>query len=331
MKSLKNRILDLLRYSDNLFDILSSLDESIHLVAQALRELDEEGLIRVSGGKIQVKVRPKAEEEVQSTAWSSKHKITSDVLLERFVDLVKDRPSPVTEFDQGYVTPLSVVKRVSLLRSRDDLYNSRVLVLGDDDLTSIALSLTAEPKEIVVAEIDARLVEFINKIWHDLDSKKASASPVRAILYDVRKPLPSELRRSFSVCVTDPLETYNGFSLFIKRAADALRGPGDVLLFGLTDLECPIEKWHRFQQMLLKIGFVIKDIIRDSQRYLLGDNDFVFKEYPSLKKYKPASSYEGLWYHSSLVRAQAAKELDTDWISVKQGANIYVDPPSEAG
>ncbi|QUL98045.1 MAG: bis-aminopropyl spermidine synthase family protein [Candidatus Fermentithermobacillus carboniphilus] len=341
MQELKYKILKLLQTSDNIFDLLSQLNEYIGTVEQALSELKEQGLIAVSEGKIHARggltggldqdSRP---ETANPTMYSEpacppQESDVPRLLIHEYLELAKDRPRPVTEYDQGYVTPESVMARVSILDSRGDLDDSRVFVLGDDDLTSLALALTGKPREIVVAEIDPRLVEFINSSGQKMKSLAGHAvSPVLAVPYDVRRPLPPDLTRKFSVCVTDPLETRSGFPLFLRRAAEALSDAGSTLLFALTDLECPPERWHEFQTILLRTGFVLKDLLKDCQRYVLPDNDFVFREYPGLREFKPKRPYEGSWYHASLVRAIAVRQPDPSWIVTEGESDIYMDRES---
>ncbi|HID47638.1 MAG TPA: putative methyltransferase, partial [Methanococcaceae archaeon] len=89
-------------------------------------------------------------------------------LLERFKEIVKNRPEPKHEFDQAYVTPETTVARVIFMHTRGDLENKEVFVLGDDDLTSIALMLSGLPKRIAVLDIDDRLTRFIEKTAEEI-------------------------------------------------------------------------------------------------------------------------------------------------------------------
>jgi len=60
---------------------------------------------------------------------------------------------------------------------------------------------------------------------------------ISAELYDVQNPFGEELRRSFDVFITDPVETIDGITLFLSRCVEGLRGEDSTGYFGLTHLE----------------------------------------------------------------------------------------------
>jgi len=55
------------------------------------------------------------------------------------------------------------IRRVTLIHRFGDLENKDILIVGDDDLTSLALGITGLPRKVKVLEVDKRLVEYINK------------------------------------------------------------------------------------------------------------------------------------------------------------------------
>jgi predicted methyltransferase len=63
----------------------------------------------------------------------------------------------------------------------------------------------------VVFEIDARLVEFLT------EQAQRARWPLRAYVHDLRQPIPDEFLGKFDVFVTDPLETVEGFWLFVEQ------------------------------------------------------------------------------------------------------------------
>jgi len=341
VKNIKDKIMDLLsRRSCTVFHLLSGIDESIGDVADCLSSLLKEGLIAVSCGQISVAQRDTDDSQVGAGSSEQRdHARDKDglkgrnqkprdwsELLPLFKDLTARRPAPLTDYDQGYVTPESVMRRIVLLDERQDLDGARVLLLGDDDLTSVALALTGKPLEIVALDIDTRLLDFINDVKTRLsDLGFSPGSKLRTIRHDLRHELPVDLRRNFTVVVSDPLETRNGFAVFMRRALEALSGPGSTLLLGLTDLECSREKWRAFQMMLLKAGFVIRDIVRDCQQYVLPDDTFIFREYPPLSTFRCSDNAGVLWYHSSLVRLTAVKAPDPSALEIDPDADIYLD------
>lgn len=128
------------------------------------------------------------------------------------------RSAPKAQYDQLYATRHTMEERVRLLREHGDLHGRDVLLIGDDDLLSIAIEdlipKTWRPARITVVDIDRTLLEAISDV---------SRGRVRTMEYDVRKPLPKKLRERFDVVFMDPPYTVAGQQAFLKRATQALR------------------------------------------------------------------------------------------------------------
>lgn len=187
-----------------------------------------------------------------------------DEVLAAFRRLTADRPAATPEFDQGCVTSEVSVLRVALMAERGDLAGRDLLLVGDDDLTSLAAALSGLPRRVLVLEVDPRLVDFVNEA-----ARRQGWRHVAAERYDVREPLPPDLRGRFDAFFTDPVETVPGFLLFLSRCAEALRGPGAAGYFGLSALESSRAKWRRLQRGLLSMGFAITDALPAFQEYAL--------------------------------------------------------------
>ncbi len=95
--------------------------------------------------------------------------------------------------------------------------NGRIFVVGDDDLFSIAASLTGMPEKVVVVDIDERLINFINRMADEYSLS------VEAFVYDVQQAFPDEFKKKFDVFVTDPVETIPGLKLFLSRGVSSLK------------------------------------------------------------------------------------------------------------
>jgi predicted methyltransferase len=221
-------------------------------------------------------------------------------VLRRFSRIAATMPRATTMFFQEPMLPEDVVARVRFLWERGDLFQRDILVLGDDDLFSIAAGLTGLPRRIVVGEIDERLVRFLDQV------AAREQLPLEVFQYDVAEPLPPRLRRQFDVFVMDPVETITGFSAWLSRGLAAVGHPG-AIYFGLTELECPPKIWQRFEQLIVGSGLVITDIIRDFSRYQnvsLADPEKWTRCKLVQKAPFPAEPAESLyWYRSSFVRA----------------------------
>ncbi len=183
----------------------------------------------------------------------------------QFSEIARERPVPVQEYDQAYVTPETTVARVLFLDERGDLRRRRILVMGaEDDLTGLAIAMTGLPREVLILDIDERLIEF-DRRWIE----KLGLKHVRAEVFDLRNPFPDEWLGHFDVFITDPPETPLAFKAFIGRGIRALRGPGSVGYFGLTLQDSSLERWQTLQRYLLdEWSTVITDIIQDFNEYV---------------------------------------------------------------
>jgi predicted methyltransferase len=211
--------------------------------------------------------------------------------------------------------------------ARGDLEGQKIIILGDDDLTSIALALTGLPKEISVLEIDERILNFINQVakdrrWHHLKAYK----------YDVRDSFPAHLSGQYDTFFTDPVETLPGLKLFLSRCAEALKGKESAGYLGLTHLEASRQKWYSIQKMFLEMGFVITELIYNFHSYDLERTTFIKRNYPVIE----ASPFdldipEVNWYTSNLIRLEAVQEpRPLTRGNVHLGSELYFDDEAYA-
>lgn len=243
-------------------------------------------------------------------------------LLEKFEGLVKFRPKAIPEYDQGYIRPKDTIARVFLMYQLGDIQGKDILLLGDDDLTSLALLLTQWPRRVTVLEIDERILEFIDKI-----KTKEGWNNVDLIHYDVGETIPNKIERKFDVFFTDPVETIVGIRLFLSRCVSTLKGIEGVGYFGLTHLEASRKKWHIIQQDILDMGFVITDIIRNFQTYLLNKEDILNSGLMVVENAPISVNCPDIdFYTSNLFRIYAIKApqpLFRDKVDL--GRNLYYD------
>ncbi|MEM5826260.1 MAG: bis-aminopropyl spermidine synthase family protein [Candidatus Aenigmatarchaeota archaeon] len=291
--------------------LLYHQDASIKEFLEIIKEMENKGIIKIShDGKIKLvdknvisnlkikKINARCK-SCESTGY-----IVSNFykkILERFERICKNRPEAIEKYDQGFIDPEGIVRRVEFIHERGDIYRD-IIVLGDDDLISIACSLTRLPNRVVVLEIDERIVNFINSI-----AKKYKLN-LEAHIYDAQRKIPREFEKSFDVFITDPVETLLGLKLFFSRLVSALRGIGSSGYFGITPLEASRTKWYYIEKMLYDMGFVITDIKRQFNVYPdIKGNMFRFEEkFPLFEKIKIKSDFD--WYNSSFFRVEAVKK-----------------------
>ncbi len=295
----------------NLWQIINMQDEDIKGTLETLKNLHSKHMIEFEGDLVRL-----SEEGMKTLeALGIKHYIDTrcDLCegkgllvtgffkdkLDIFKQIFMNRPSETAEFDQGVVPPENSLRRAEFLYERGDLEHRKIILLGDDDLTSIAIALTQMPEEVLVIEIDARIVNYINEVSKKYNLKLAAEQ------YNAVKPLPEKVLGNYDVFLTDPVETVKGTLLFVSRCAQALKGIGSSGYFGLSHYESSLKKWIEIEKSLLEMGFVITDILRDFNEYLLT-GDRILEEGFLVVKESPvevmAPQYP--WYRSTFFRLQ---------------------------
>jgi len=209
--------------------------------------------------------------------------------------IITGRPSPLEKYDQWYMTADHSSYRAEFIRENGDLVGKKVLFIGDDDLLSVAVSLTRLPKEVVVLEIDERIVEFVNNLGKELNL------PLTGRVYDIRLPLDETLARQYDVFICDPTETMQGFNLFVSRGVSSLRSVGSVVYFGLTCLEASKKKWYEIQKLLHSMNLVITEIRHNFTEY--PDPPWVnnLSIWTNLKTTPSCTWYKSCFYRLELI------------------------------
>ena len=181
-------------------------------------------------------------------------------------ELCRLRPEVDLTLDQAHATPETAVRRALYMYDHDALEGRDVLVLGDDDLTSLAIGLLSDFLRlkvggVVVLEVDHRLVSYISQIAPQVRQH------MEIIEHDVRRPLPTTLTRAFDVFITDPPYTLPGLGLFVSRGVEALRretGKQGYVCFGRRTPD----ETAAVVGALLDMGLAPVEIIPDFNRYL---------------------------------------------------------------
>ena len=138
--------------------------------------------------------------------------------LEIFNNLLNLRKTPINEIDQKYITAESIIKKVNLLSKQGLIDGKRIMMIGDSDLTGLAIAIFCNPEEVVVADIDERLSEIYFEATLEYDL------PVRYLYHDMRIKVIEILKKQYSVIIFDPPPTHNGIKLFFSRAIEMIYG-----------------------------------------------------------------------------------------------------------
>lgn len=294
------RVLRALKSTGDFWDVVALSEETVPDVARAIEFLKEHGVVTVDEGII--KWRADILSELDSIPDNICPRCRGRGVLprayvglvDRFVRLTRERPGVKRDYDQACMTTGSVWARVAFMEMRDSLKGSSILVIGDDDLTSIALALTGKPKRIVVVEIDPELTEFIDGV------ARSEGLPIETVNLDIREPLPEELKRSFDILSSEPSETLDALRVFVGRGISALKGEGSSGYVGLTRREASLTKWQAFERILLdEFSVVITDVVRNFTEYTHWD---YFEETRAFSLTPSGTIPRRPWYHSYLIR-----------------------------
>ncbi len=146
-------------------------------------------------------------------------------VLASIVRIVNDFPlRPVRHLDHVSVTPLTCLKRALFLARNYELRASTVLLLGDHDLTSLALALVAPGLAITVVDSDERILDYITTVAAQY------GWTIRTLFADLRIELPRSVTASCDLAFTDPPYTPEGMRLFLARGLESLKPTGTARL-----------------------------------------------------------------------------------------------------
>lgn len=246
----------------------------VPVVAAVRGELEKRGILTRKGG---VSLSDEGLNVVQSELGISCRKrfarpsapptpaILDDV-RERLAEIAESRPKVDVKLDQSHATPETVLKRAVYLYEHDALEGRNLLVLGDDDLTSVAVGLLAQHLEIalgqvVVLECDRRLIAFLDA------THQREGLPVTVIARDLREDLPASLCGQMDVFFTDPPYTLPGLALFVSRGAAALApevGKRGFVSFGRR----PPAETAQALASLIQMGFAPVEIVPEFNEYV---------------------------------------------------------------
>ncbi len=177
-------------------------------------------------------------------------------------------PGARSELDQSHCTVATKINRVLRLHEARALAGQRILLLGDDDLISVAIAQFAawmgSPaviRRLTVVDTDADVLDWAGS---QVASTGVAAELVR---HDLRRPLPDSLAGSFDVVVTDPPYTVAGAELFLSRAVSALAPePGRHVFFSFGARRP--DETVAVQQAIATMGLAVRSLSAGFNEYL---------------------------------------------------------------
>ena len=188
-------------------------------------------------------------------------------LAAELAKVARTAPKPRLDLDQCHCTVGTKLRRVLAMNDADALVGRKILLLGDDDLTSLAIKSVVRARgrgptiaQLTVLDVDPAVISF-------LDTRLADAPfPVSCVVHDLREPLPGALESRFDTIVTDPPYTVAAARLFLSRAAEALRGRGGNVFFSFGSRRPGAAR--EVQRAIGEMGFVIRRLVPDFNEYV---------------------------------------------------------------
>jgi len=182
--------------------------------------------------------------------------------------IAEGTPGAKAELDQTHCTVDTKLSRVLRLHQARALAGQRIILLGDDDLVSVAIAHFAALagaagaiRRLTVVDTDADILAWIDRNVAD------TGTLVETVRHDLRRSLPAELAGGFDVVLTDPPYTVAGARLFLSRAVSALAPqPGRHVFFSFGARRP--DETIAVQQAMVEMGLVVKSLAAGFNEYL---------------------------------------------------------------
>jgi N4-bis(aminopropyl)spermidine synthase len=175
-------------------------------------------------------------------------------------------PPARLELDQTHCTVDTKIRRVLRMHEVGALAGQRVIVLGDDDLISLAIAAfaalpaAAPPRRLAVVDCDPDLLGYLS------ERVAGGRVPVELVGHDLRQPLPAGLLGAFDVACTDPPYTAAGAELFLSRAVAALADGAGRHVFFSFGARRPDETL-RTQRLIADLGLTVRSLVPGFNSY----------------------------------------------------------------
>lgn len=226
------------------------------------------------------------------------------------LEAIHARNPPVDRaLDQSHGTPETALRRALAMYREGALEGKEVLILGDDDLVSVAVGLLARElwpqgtlyRRLVVLDLDERFLAQI------ASAAQEAHFTLETVQHDLRRPLPPELQGQFDTVETDPPYTRAGLRLFLGRALEALK-PGSGRDIFLSFAQRDPAGQHELLEVCTELGLAAYSLVPGFNRYtgaatLAGSSQFLHLR-TTEERPAPLGTYEGPLYTGEVHPAQ---------------------------
>ena len=203
-----------------------------------------------------------------------------------------DLPPPRRDLDHVPATLETVRHRARWLVERFHLRGRRLVVLGDRDLTGLAVAVLEPSASVAVVDVDDAVLAVIAR------HAERVGVDVRTWFADLRVGLPEGLQASADLAFSDPPYTPEGIALFAQRGLDGLARTGWArigLCHGTGERQ--IELSFQVQRALARLGLVFETVLPGFNAYegaeALGSRSALYLCRPTKRAWKRNETQDG--------------------------------------
>jgi hypothetical protein len=254
-------------------DISRATGIPVPALSATRRELEKRKLLSRKGGAILTDTGIKLlrsigilDTKIPDFHWQYEVSDTVTRLASQFDELTKQRPSPDYSLDQSHATSLTCFKRLMYFHQNDSIEGRDIAILGDDDLTSLAMILFTTQfglkiNSLNVFDIDERILNFIESMSFKLNFE------IRLNKIDFIEEIPSCYKNSQDVFITDPPYTVEGLTRFISVGTEMLKERTNGLGFVSYSNLIPAENARLFKN-IASMGLSPQELIPAFNEYV---------------------------------------------------------------
>ncbi|MGE0489672.1 MAG: bis-aminopropyl spermidine synthase family protein [Vulcanimicrobiota bacterium] len=172
-----------------------------------------------------------------------------------------ERPALKLRYEQQFCIPRTTQSRAERMIAALKP-GARVLVLGDDDLVSLALLHQGGDFEVDVLELDEDLVAYLQAKGGDR---------LTVLQHNLRHGVPDSMKGAYDLVTTDPPYAAKGMRFFLECAVASMAPGPDTRLF-LTTFPGLIEKPDQLFADLDELGLNILKTQEHFSRYIYNNS-----------------------------------------------------------
>lgn len=287
-------------------DIIAYFGGGERRIIRLLDQMVEKGYIKYSNGKFLTIEANKVVNVTAVRCSTCDSKLVNTSQLKKVTKfmrtVVKNRPKATFDYDQRPVNLATIVRRVGYLILRSDIQNKKIAVIGDDDLTSIAIAITKMAKEVVVFDIDQRILDYINLISRKNDLK------IKTVKLNLLNKMPLVYQNYFDTFITDPTPNPKPLALFTQRGLQMLKkndqNAGYISLYP-SHMEISVD----FQKTLSRMNLLITDLIPFFNQYEIIEHTLTKNDKKLFVKYDVNESISFYEYFMRVVATKKSREI----------------------